>query len=74
MASDAHGMIALGLGVGNALGTGAGVALGAITGDLPFWLGLGIGLGSGVGTAGGVVLARAKATEKPDTTHELRPV
>jgi hypothetical protein len=75
MDSDSHGTIALGLGVGNALGAGCGVAIGAITGDLPFWLGLGIGLGSSMGTALGVVFARGKnasetdRAERPDSVH-----
>jgi hypothetical protein len=69
MASDSNGTIALGLGLGNALGAGTGTAIGAITGDLPFWLGLGIGLGSAFGTALGVIFARGGHSGPTDTTE-----
>jgi hypothetical protein len=36
MSSDAYGTIALDLGLENAFGAGIGVAVGAVTGDLPF--------------------------------------
>lgn len=69
MASDSNGTIALGLGLGNALGAGTGTAIGAITGNLPFWLGLGIGLGSAFGTALGVIFARGGHADSSDTTE-----
>jgi NhaP-type Na+/H+ or K+/H+ antiporter len=67
MASDRHGTVALGLGLGNALGAGVGTAVGAVTGDLPFWLGLGIGLGAAVGTAMGLSFARSGRSGSADT-------
>jgi hypothetical protein len=74
MDSDSHGTIALGLGFGNALGAGTGVAIGAITGDLPFWLGLGIGLGASTGTAMGVVFARGGNAGERDETEGIESV
>lgn len=67
MDSDSNGTIALGLGLGNALGAGTGTAIGAITGDLPFWLGTGIGLGSALGTAIGVTFTRGGNSGRTDT-------
>jgi len=51
-----------------------GVAIGAITGDLPFWLGLGIGLGSSMGTALGVVFARGGNGSETDGAGRFESV